>query len=362
MSTRLKILLGATLLAACSSLQQPLDAGMPSGPDGGDAGTEDGGVPDSGALPDAGEPRDAGRTDDAGTPSSTPRSCSPTHLCNGESCCTSLLVPGGTFMYSNGTSVTVSPFRLDKYEVTVGRFRAFVDAVAAGWRPTRGMGRHHHLAGGGLVGESGWDATLTPLAATTEEWTALLTPPCTGRECTLRRTWTPDAGVNETRPITNVRWHEALAFCIWDNGFLPTEREWEFAAVGGSEQRQYPQGQLADANDVSLPEPRGPSADGGEQWPFVGSRPASAGRWGHLDLAGGVVEPMLDGYADPDPLKNCTDCAYVYPTAYKSARSWPDFRQSARPSVFRERISYEDRRGELNVGVEFIGVRCARAQ
>jgi formylglycine-generating enzyme required for sulfatase activity len=35
---------------------------------------------------------------------------------------------------------------------------------------------------------------------------------------------------------------EAYAFCIFDGGFLPTETEWEYAAAGGSEQRDYPWG------------------------------------------------------------------------------------------------------------------------
>jgi len=73
-----------------------------------------------------------------------------------ESCCVSLDVPGGTFYRSyDGVTytdksypATVSPFRLDKYEVTVGRFRQFVSAVVAGWRPRPGSGKHIHLNGG----------------------------------------------------------------------------------------------------------------------------------------------------------------------------------------------------------------------
>ena len=65
---------------------------------------------------------------------------------SGESCCVSPLVPGGTFfrsydgiMRGNGVPnftdksnpATVSDFRLDKFEITVGRFRKFVEAGAA---------------------------------------------------------------------------------------------------------------------------------------------------------------------------------------------------------------------------------------
>jgi len=78
----------------------------------------------------------------------------------GESCCTALPVFGGTYFrtYSNsgggatGNSdpATVSSFRLDKYLVTVGRFRQFVNAwnEGAGYTPPAGSGKHTHLNGG----------------------------------------------------------------------------------------------------------------------------------------------------------------------------------------------------------------------
>ena len=86
-------------------------------------------------------------------------------------CCGSPLVSGGTFYrsYDVGTDnmfpdmtnpATVSDFRLDTYEVTVGRFRQFVNA---------GMGTQAspppNGAGGrmldGLPNQGGWDPSLT---------------------------------------------------------------------------------------------------------------------------------------------------------------------------------------------------------
>jgi sulfatase modifying factor 1 len=78
----------------------------------------------------------------------------------GESCCASPAVAGGTFYrtYSNAGAgatgladpATVSSFRLDKYEVTVGRFRRFVAAWngGAGYVPPPGSGMHTHVNGG----------------------------------------------------------------------------------------------------------------------------------------------------------------------------------------------------------------------
>ena len=55
-----------------------------------------------------------------------------------ESCASSPLVAGGTYYRGTDGSrpATVGDFRLDKYEVTLGRFRPFVDAWMAGWRPS----------------------------------------------------------------------------------------------------------------------------------------------------------------------------------------------------------------------------------
>jgi hypothetical protein len=70
----------------------------------------------------------------------------------GESCCNSPVVTGGTFYetYENegrgpigeAQTTTVSTFRLDTYDVTVGRFRQFVAAWdnGAGFMPAPHLG------------------------------------------------------------------------------------------------------------------------------------------------------------------------------------------------------------------------------
>ncbi|MGH7297911.1 MAG: formylglycine-generating enzyme family protein, partial [Polyangiaceae bacterium] len=174
-----------------------------------------------------------------------------------DSCCTSLEVPGGMYYrtYTNSgsaptgeaDSASVTGFQLDKYLVTVGRFRQFVSAWAngAGYTPPSGAGKHTHLNGGlglvnvgappdaGTVYETGWIAT-NEIVPTDENLTS----------CTPS-TWTTSAGSNENKPINCVTWEESYAFCIWDGGFLPSESEWEYAAAGGSEQREYPWGMAA---------------------------------------------------------------------------------------------------------------------
>jgi formylglycine-generating enzyme required for sulfatase activity len=70
---------------------------------------------------------------------------------------------------SQAYPATLSAFRLDKYEVTVARFRQFVNAVVGGLVPAAGAGKHSHLNSGQGVADSsspgqfetGWDASWT---------------------------------------------------------------------------------------------------------------------------------------------------------------------------------------------------------
>lgn len=289
----------------------------------------------------------------------------------GESCCTSLEVAGGMYFrtYTNSGSgptdeahpATISGFRLDKYEVTVGRFRQFVSAWNEGYSPPEGSGKQTYLndgnglsaTGGGF--EPGWVASDDSNVGPTDGNLA---------SCGSYATWTPSAGSQENLPINCVNWYEAYAFCIWDGGFLPSEAQWEYAAAGGSQQREYPWGSADPGTDNqyaiysvingSCYYPYIETCVGAANIAPVGTATRGVGVWGQLDLAGNVEEWNLDWYHDPyvDP---CTDCAWLMAAPFRVGRG--GYFASGTPSLL---STYRDV-GAPSTRDFWIGFRCSRA-
>jgi formylglycine-generating enzyme required for sulfatase activity len=273
---------------------------------------------------------------------------------------------------------TVATFRLDKYEVTVGRFRQFVHAVVAGWRPVTGSGKHTHLNNGrGLNAtdggyEPGWDATnWNGLFATTQTgWTSNLQCDSTYQTWTSIPTLPDDGSVainhemwqNENLPINCETWQEAYAFCIWDGGFLPSEAEWNYAAGGGEGsggQRVFPWSRPSKNTtiDCSYANYRDcPTKQKSRIAPNkVGSEsPAGDGAYGQTDLAGNVWEGTLDTYATAY-VTPCSDCVNLATGSLRVSRggSFADDPVNLETSP-RDRHAPSERRGD-------VGFRCARS-
>jgi len=293
-------------------------------------------------------------------------------------------VPGGTYYRTYNTAdstsgppdggwtdeaapATVSGFRMDKYMVTVGRFRQFVNAWnnGSGYFPAAGSGKHAYLNGGqglansGSAGtyETGWDATDWNNTTDIDPTTANLT------YCSPYSTWTVSPGNQENLPINCVNWYEAYAFCIWDGGFLPSEAEWEYAAAGGDQQREYPWGSTAPGigNQYAIYGCNYPSGSGtcshgsAANIAPVGTATLGKGRWGQLDLAGEDWQWTVDlaaNYVDP-----CTDCASLTTFDSRMFRGG-DFYDSA--SDLLPPLRYDVGGMPPESRADNVGLRCSR--
>jgi formylglycine-generating enzyme required for sulfatase activity len=357
---------------------------------------------------------EAGASDDGASATANPDASPPPPRCAGgpdapgagnncgfsgtDDCCASNLVDThGLVFYrdyastdpNTGAPATVSSFRLDRYEVTVGRFRAFVEAASAAtpaWAPDAGTGKHTHLNGGkGLtsggdagppVYEEGWNAAWSGswLPTSRAAWDADLMK----AECQVidipgvgLYDWSPDAGTPKTEalPINCVTWYEAYAFCIWDGGFLPSDAELNFAAAGGARQFDYAwNGEFVNSPlyavvNCNYPgQPFGGSAEckGLTNIADVGFAWKGQGVWGQFDLTGSVSEYVLD-YGSPSGLQSpnpCNDCAaFVGGTDHTDRINRGGGWDSALNAISNDVFDILDPT-EVSPNV---GVRCARA-
>jgi formylglycine-generating enzyme len=282
---------------------------------GGNGGAQTGGTSPTGGAATGGIATGGAAT--GGTPPVELPSCKGlTAICQGESCCTTIKVTGGTFpmgrsdsssgsdYYPSGDAgelpehnAALADFALDKYEVTVGRFRNFVDNYDA-WHnaavpnPQLGAGTNPTVEASSRD-TTGWNQSWTPSSSDLPTGSTGLV---TMLKCSsANQTWTDVASTNEAFPINCVNWYAAFAFCIWDGGWLPTEAQWEYAAAGGVQNLLYPWGSAApDVSHANFQE----SAPQGKPFLAVGSKLATggAGYFGHADLAGSMWEWVHDWY------------------------------------------------------------------
>ncbi len=180
-----------------------------------------------------------------------------------------ILIPGGTFDMgrpvdqpdSDNTpahNVKINSFYMDKYEVTVGQFKKFLEDT-----------------------DYDFDWKL---------WEKYWVSP------------------TDDHPMVNVDWYEAAAYAKWAGKRLPTEAEWEYAARGGLEGKRYPWGDSITKNDANFHkywkhdeeyDPDDPVKKSGKDTWRYGTAPVGSfapNGYGLYDMAGNVSEWCSDFY------------------------------------------------------------------
>jgi len=201
--------------------------------------------------------------------------------------------------------VHVPEFQMAKYPVTNAQFKCFVDA--GGYDEAR------------YWTEAGW--TWRQEESEERRWP---------------RGWEDGQFLPEraNHPVVNVTWHEALAYTRWlaeatgKPYRLPTEAEWEKAARGDNDKREYPWGDTFDPKKANLDigdEKMGSTSP-------VGIYPGGASPYGIMDLSGNVWEWCSDLYEDFAHSRRVLRGGSCFSNGEGSARC--ACRNHARPSDF----------------------------
>ncbi len=229
-------------------------------------------------------------------------------------------IPGGTFLMGGKSRqaeadelprrrVDVDAFFMDETEVTNREFARFVKAtgyVTVAERPIDWEALAQTLPPGTPKPP---DSLLQPgaLVFQSTDGPTNLGNPGQWWEWTVGANWRRPLGPGSTiegnmdHPVVQVAWEDAQAYAKWAGKRLPTEAEWEWAAMGGQSDPVYPWGnqsaeEAADqANFWQGPFPyHNTEADGYYRTAPVGSFPANG--YGLYDMAGNVWEWTLDNY------------------------------------------------------------------
>lgn len=155
------------------------------------------------------------------------------------------LIKGGSFMMGTDDSdgfpedgegpvrkEVVRSFLIDTYTVTNEEFAAFVEDT-------------------GYITDAekyGWSFVFAALVKNKKDPTVKKVPGLSWWYAVIDAYWfQPEGGESSIKnrldhPVVHISWKDAAAFANWAGKRLPTEKEWEYAARGGLEQKKYPWG------------------------------------------------------------------------------------------------------------------------
>ena len=232
----------------------------------------------------------------------------PEELSEGVALSPLIAIPGGTFWMGTPPSrqpypgdgetprrqCTVSPFRLEQYEVSNEQYAAFINAT--GYR-TESEKWGWSFAFEHAISKEIKDAIKNQVAAA-PWWLPV-------EKADWRHPEGPDRDVfgdgRAKHPVVQVSWDDAVAYCEWAGRRLPTEAEWERAARGPKLKRRFPWGNKLIGRDKAHRAniwqgvfPKNNTADDG----FAGTSPVDAfgpqNAWQLYNMIGNAWEWVSD--------------------------------------------------------------------
>ena len=246
-------------------------------------------------------------------------------------------IPGGAFLMGSEDFypeerpvhvVTVDGFWMDRFEVTVGDYRAFVLATGYVTVAERPLNADDYpgadpklLVPGALV----FRKTKGPVRLDDYRHWWQWVP-----GASWRRPAGPNSNVQGLRahPVVQIAYEDAEAYAAWVGKVLPTEAEWEFAARGGLEGAVFPWGdEFAPRGRMMANTWQGEfpwenlRLDGFDGTSPVGTFPPNG--YGLFDVAGNVWEWTCDFYTrrhDGEAARPC--CAPANPRVTSPADSY----------------------------------------